>query len=241
LWEEFNMDAWFSHLSTLKCLSSEALLSLQTDGFIVVNGPVPQQEVAELAGSYDRAVEAAAIEDVKIGSTTTRVSGFVNRSKEFDDLYVFPPILEAACRVINQPFKLSTLHARTLRPDAPAQRLHVDFAADSLGWPMLGFIFMIDEFTADNGATCFIPCSQGVGTQPESRRLLPACGAAGSIIVFNGSIWHGHGPNKTNRPRRSIQGAYIRRSGESGANLPRRMLPETPDRIGTLAKYLLTV
>ena len=66
--EEFNMDAWFSNLSTLKCLSSEALVSLQTDGFIVVNGPVPKQEVAELAASYDRAVEAAAIEDVKIGS-----------------------------------------------------------------------------------------------------------------------------------------------------------------------------
>ncbi|HVH86627.1 MAG TPA: phytanoyl-CoA dioxygenase family protein [Terriglobales bacterium] len=235
------MDPWFSAFLTPKCLSAEALRSLQSDGFIVIEGPVKQERVAELAGCYDRAVELAAIEDVKIGSTTTRITDFVNRGPEFDELYVFPPLLEAACQVIREPFKLSTLHARTLRAGTPAQRLHVDFVGDSRGWPMLGFIFMVDAFTAENGATCFVPHSQGGETEPQSPTLIPACGKPGSIIVFNGSIWHGHGANKTSRPRRSIQGAFIRRTDESGANLPTRMRPETLNRIGSLAKYLLTV
>ena len=238
---ESSTGTWFSVLSAQKNLPPEALLSFQTDGFMVMDGPIPEQKVTELADIYDRAVAAAAIEDVRVGSTTTRISDFVNRGEDFDELYIFPPLLEAACQVIRQPFKLSTLHARTLRPNVPAQRLHVDFAADPQGWPMLGFIFMIDEFTPDNGATCFIPHSQGAESQPESQMAIPACGSAGSIVVFNGSIWHGHGANRTNHPRRSIQGAYIRRSEESGANLPTRMLPRTLDRISQLAKYLLTV
>jgi ectoine hydroxylase-related dioxygenase (phytanoyl-CoA dioxygenase family) len=106
---------------------------------------------------------------------------------------------------------------------------------------MLGFIYMIDEFTEDNGATRFIAGSQGIETLPESFSSVPACGPAGSVIVFNGSVWHGHGPNETDQPRRSIQGAYIRRNEDSSATLSVQMLPQTLDRIDALAKYLLNV
>ena len=106
---------------------------------------------------------------------------------------------------------------------------------------MVGFILMIDGFTAENGATCFLPGSQGREAPPAACTPVAACGAAGSVIVFNGSVWHGHGPNLTGAPRRSIQGAYIRRLETSGETLPARMRPETLGRIGALAKYLLTV
>ncbi len=106
---------------------------------------------------------------------------------------------------------------------------------------MAGFILMIDDFTPENGATCFALGSQGKEALPASTRLVQACGPSGSVIVFNGSVWHGHGPNLTDTPRRSIQGAYIRRTEASGEILPARMRPETLARIGALARYLLTV
>jgi ectoine hydroxylase-related dioxygenase (phytanoyl-CoA dioxygenase family) len=233
------MDHWFASISAETQLSSEAVHALRTDGFIVIPGPVPKAKVAALADLYDQAVSDVAPDDIKVGSTTTRVRDFVNRNAEFDELYLHPPILQACCCIIKQPFKLSTMHARTLRPRTPAQRLHVDFPADAQGWPMVGFIFMIDTFTAENGATCFIPASQGTQEPPVRPDLVPACGPAGSVIVFNGSVWHGHGSNHTDTPRRSIQGSYIRRTETSGENLPARMRPETLHRIGPLAKYLL--
>jgi hypothetical protein len=235
------MDNWFASISAETQLSSESAYALLTDGFIVMPGPVPAATVAELAHLYDEAVSGASSDDTKVGSTTTRVRDFVNREAEFDGLYLYPPILQACCRVIEQPFKLSTMHARTLRTRTPAQGLHVDFPRDVQGWPMVGFILMIDDFTPENGATCFIPGSQGMEAPPASSNLVPACGPSGSVIVFNGSVWHGHGPNHTDAPRRSIQGAYIRRSETSGETLPARMRPQTLDRIGALAKYLLTV
>jgi hypothetical protein len=34
---------------------------------------------------------------------------------------------------------------------------------------MIGFIFMIDEFRPDNGASCFAPGSQGAPTSPAGE------------------------------------------------------------------------
>jgi len=218
-------------------------------GFIVVPGPVPAENLVQLSAAYDAAISSADPNDVKIASSTTRVSDFVNRGPEFDRLYVHPPVLQACCRIINQPFRLSTMHARTLRTGLPAQNLHIDFARDSDGWTMAGFIFMVDEFRSDNGATRCLPGSHLWSAIPPNllsdlKADYPgqvlACGPAGAMIVFNGSVWHGHTMNRSGEPRRSLQGAYIRRDAQSGANLPARMLPETLARIGPLAKYLLT-
>ena len=232
-------------------LSADACQELDEAGFTVVPGPVPIKDHARLAAAYDAVINRAEPGDVKVGSSTTRVRDFVNRGPEFDGLYLHPPVLKACCRIINEPFRLSTIHARTLRPGLPAQNLHVDFERDAHGWTMVGFIFMVDEFRDDNGATRFVPGSHLWSAVPPDLVLgdlkadypgqVLTYGPAGSMIVFNGSVWHGHTVNRRREPRRSIQGAYIRRDAESGENLPARMLPETLSRIGQLAKYLLAV
>src|SRR4051812_46896724 len=140
-------------------LSACARNELDKAGFTVIPGPVPTDELGHLGAAYDAAITRAAPDDVKIGSSTTRVRDFVNRGPEFDELYLHPPVLKACCRIINEPFRLSTMHARTLRPDLPAQDFHVDFERDEHGWTMVGFIFMVDEFRNDNGATRFVPGS----------------------------------------------------------------------------------
>jgi ectoine hydroxylase-related dioxygenase (phytanoyl-CoA dioxygenase family) len=231
-------------------LSAGVRQELDEAGFTVIPGPVPTEDLARLGSAYDAAVTSAVPDDVKVGSSTTRVRDFVNRGPEFDMLYLHPPVLKACCRIINEPFRLSTMHARTVRPGLPAQNLHVDFERDSHGWTMVGFIFMVDEFRNDNGATRFVSGSHLWSTVPpdllgDLKADYPgqvlAYGPAGSMIVFNGSVWHGHILNRSGEPRRSIQGAYIRRDADSGENLPARMLPETLSRISPLAKYLLAV
>jgi len=228
----------------------EAASVLQERGFVVLPGPVPSDRVPELANAYDAAMESARPDEVKIGDTSTRVSDFVNRGSEFDALYVFPPLLEACCLVINQPFKLSSLHARTVRPYAPAQDLHVDVHRDSADWPLLGFILMVDEFRADNGATRFVPGSHRRLDTPadcvsDLRVNRPeeilACGAAGSLLVFHGSAWHGHSANTSGDSRRSIYGAFIPQNGRARTDSAAGMQPETRARLGPLARQVLAV
>jgi hypothetical protein len=47
--------------------------------------------------------------------------------------------------------------------------------------------------------------------------------------------------NVSAEPRRSIQGAFIRREAPSGVDWPGRMRADTLARIGPLAKYVLAV
>ena len=199
--------------------SHDSLRELFDVGFVIIRDAINREQLRKLGETYDLMVASARPPDLSIGRTTTRVSNIANYSSDFHQLCVYRPILDACSYVIRQPFKLSTLHARTVRPHSSAQPLHADFEADADGWPMLGFIFMFDDFRTDNGATRFVPGSHCWSSAPQDAEADPvskdhtelvACGVAGSLILYNGSVWHGHSANRTDELRRSIQGAYIR-------------------------------
>lgn len=241
------MDEWFKAIAAESDLPEGVALQLRDIGYVVMEGPVTHAKRAQFSEAYDAAVLAAHPNDISIRSST-RVHDFVNRGPAFDELYLYQPLLAACCRVIGRPFKLSTMLARTLEPGAPAQALHVDFKRYDDGWPMVGFIVLVDEFRSDNGATRFVPGShlatqvpgdvmKDVTADYEGETL--ACGPAGAMIIYNGSIWHGHKANRSAQPRRSIQGAFIRREEQAAINQAARIRPETLERIGGLAKYLL--
>jgi ectoine hydroxylase-related dioxygenase (phytanoyl-CoA dioxygenase family) len=129
-------------------------------------------------------------------------------------LFTHEPLLQAACKYIGSRFRLSGFHSRTVLPGAQAQALHQDVALGSDGWPLIGFIFMVDEFSDQNGATRFVPGTENLTSMPEGLAAghpaeERACGPSGSMIIFNGSVWHGFGANLTVKPRRSVYGALI--------------------------------
>jgi ectoine hydroxylase-related dioxygenase (phytanoyl-CoA dioxygenase family) len=223
-------------------------VTLAERGFVVIPGPVPAEQFGALVAAYDHVMASATAPDARIGTTTTRVSDVVNRGAAFDALYVHPPLLDACRRIIGGPFKLSSLVARTLRPHMPAQGWHVDVRRDSADWPLVGFILMVDAFRPDNGATRFVPGSHHWTSEPtgndeelrvdrDDQEL--ACGPAGSLLIFNGSAWHGHTANTTDRPRRSLHGAFIPQAGKSATDFAGRMSPETLARLGHVARKVL--
>ena len=260
------MSDWFNTLAAGHELPAQATSELKERGFVVLPCVVTARSMERLTAAYTEAVTSATGDDIRVGSTSTKVSDFVNRGAAFDDLYIFPPLLEACCQVIGGPFKLSSLHARTLRAGAHPQELHVDVPRNSADWPLLGFILMVDDFRPDNGTTRFVPGSHWRSGTPEDPMsdmraahegevlaehdgevLAPhdgevlACGAAGSLLVFNGSTWHGHTANASNRPRRSIQGAFIPREGRAATDFAARMQPETRTRLSLLAHIVLAL
>ena len=249
----FIMNNWFSVIGKNCELSARTVQDLFDFGFVVIPGSVKSDDVAQLKTAYDSAFLSASSDDIRIGSTSTRVNDFVNRGEaaEFDSLYIYQPLLEACHHVIGQPFKLSSMHARTLHPNIPAQNLHIDFKPDEEKFPLVSFILMVDEFRTDNGATRFVPGSHKWSANPNKlsndalaeyeKQTQTACGQAGSMIIFNGSVWHGYSANLTSRPRRSIQGAFIPREEQAATDFSSRMRPESLARISLLSKYLLGI
>ncbi|MFL5537457.1 MAG: phytanoyl-CoA dioxygenase family protein [Longimicrobiaceae bacterium] len=244
------MDDPFAALAARPALAPELAAALDERGFVVIPGAVADDAMPRLQAAYDDAVARADGGDVGVGRTTTRVNDFVNRGPAFDDVYTWPPVLDACRRVIGRPFRLSALHARTLRAGAAAQELHADIPRDSDAWPMVGLILMIDDFRADNGATRFVPGSHrwpGAPAGSAADLLAPhpgevlACGPAGSAIVFDASTWHGHTANTSGAPRRSLQATFIPRDGRAATDFAARMRPETLARLGPAARYLLGI
>ena len=251
--QERSTDDWHGLIAAESYLPPDAARQLRDSGFVVLPGPTIQGGCKRLSDAYDRAVANADPADVHIGRTksSTRIDDFVNRGPEFDGIYIHPPVLAACCQIIGRPFKLSGMRGRTLNPGAPAERLHVDVKHRGDGWPLVGYILMIDAFDAENGATRFVPGSHLQPREPGEVMDNPqdahedqvvACGPAGSIIIFNASVWHSHGANRSAGPRRSIQAHFVPREARASADDHfGRMRPETLQRIGDLAKYVLNV
>jgi ectoine hydroxylase-related dioxygenase (phytanoyl-CoA dioxygenase family) len=126
----------------------------------------------------------------------------------------------------------------------------VDVRRGSRSWPLLGFILMVDPFRPDNGATRLVPGSHRWLHTPEETLADPradydgqvlGCGRAGSLLVFNGSVWHDHSANRSSEARRSIQGFFIPRDGHAATDFAARMQPETRARLSPLAHDVLAL
>lgn len=242
-------DTMYEAIAAQSHLQGDLATRLLETGFVVVPGPAVPGSIEQLSSAYDRIVATADAADIRV-SSSTRVTDFVTRGPEFDGIYVFPPLLAACCLVIGQPFKLSGTRTRTLEPGAPVEELHVDVQRGADGWPIVGFIVMVDAFDRENGATRFVPGShvklrdpgEFMSDRTDARGDEElACGPAGSMLIFNGTVWHGHTANRSQRRRRSLQGHFIPRNARASVDHAARIGPEVLGRIGTVAKYVLAL
>ena len=100
-------------------------------------------------------------------------------------------------------------------PDVFQTRFHRDFPRILNGYPVsVNAFFAIDPFTAETGGTLFVPGShQRDGTPSEAFLSESAVGAtcpAGSMIVFDSTIWHAAGRNTSGRDRMAINQQFTR-------------------------------
>jgi ectoine hydroxylase-related dioxygenase (phytanoyl-CoA dioxygenase family) len=91
----------------------------------------------------------------------------------------------------------------------------------------MGATILLDDFTAENGATWFLPWSQNrveAPTDPEfyengERVIAPA----GSVFYFNARLWHAGGMNKTNNWRHALTINMARPWMKQRIDIPRAM------------------
>src|SRR5215471_5266061 len=105
-----------------------------------------------------------------------RLANLVNKGRVFEEVIVTPEVLECMAHVLGPKFKLSSLNVRSADPFSPCdQPLHCDSAAlvDELGYWVCNSVWMLDDFTPDNGATRMIPGSHRWNRLPPAGCYAP--------------------------------------------------------------------
>lgn len=179
-----------------------------------------------------------------------RVADLVNKGQEFDEVWTHPLLLGAAWHVLRAPCRLYCLNANGVAPGQPAQGLHTDTPTPVPGGPYtkLQCIVPLVDFTADNGATRALPGSHLVARTPHPPGMaatdphpdqIPLCAPAGSLILYNGNMYHGAGANHTREPRYALVMAYQLRDLPQLCDQAEFLRVATARRLGPFERWLL--
>ena len=172
-----------------------------------------------------------------------RLANLVDKGEVFRRAILLPRVVECVRHVLGPQVKLSSLNARSADPNGEVpQPLHVDMSAlpDEQGYWVCNTVWMLDDFTTENGATRVIPGSHKWGRRPQdvledplraaSEEIL-VLGGAGSIAVMNAHAWHGGTANRTAAPRLAMHAFYCRRDKPQQQYQKQLLRPDVQDSL----------
>ncbi|HYB08253.1 MAG TPA: phytanoyl-CoA dioxygenase family protein [Alphaproteobacteria bacterium] len=134
-------------------------------------------------------------------------------------------------------------HEPGLRPARPADaKRNTGGAIEPLpsGKPIapiaaVNVMWMITDFSIENGATRLVPCSHLSGKQPDPSvphkiASVAALGPAGTAFAFDARLWHGAAPNRSRESRFGITTVGCGPQFRQLENYPRGLRPEVMRR-----------
>ena len=182
-----------------------------------------------------------------------RLANLVDKGEVFQRAVSWPLLLDCVREVLGPDIKLSSLNARSADPRSDeGQPLHVDMSAlpDEKGYWVCNTIWMLDDFTAENGATRLIPGSHRWGTRPQDVLPDPMAphplevlltGRKGSIAVMNAHLWHGGTANGTSAPRLAMHAFYCRRDKPQQQYQKQLLRPEVQQALPADVRSILAL
>jgi ectoine hydroxylase-related dioxygenase (phytanoyl-CoA dioxygenase family) len=192
---------------------SQALADIEHFGLAIIEEAMAPQEID---GVRNRIVEQAAAEreagvaSLEHEGANQRVWNLINKGQIFAEILQKPLIREMMTHILGGSFTISSYTANIAGRGGEEMMLHSDqgYVPLEIDIPLVANImWMLDDFTGENGATRVVPGSHRARRHPEAidrSAAVPATGPAGTALVFDGRLWHGTGRNLTERPRHGL-------------------------------------
>jgi hypothetical protein len=231
-------------------LSQEEKFKLDHDGFLPLPNLLSPQQVAEMVAEMERlfALEKTGAEGAK-----KECENMQNKSAAFDVCVTHPRFLAAVAYVLKEDFRSLGVHSRPNLPGRGHQALHVDYGgppAQPGEYFNCNSIWMLTDFTEENGATRAVPGSHRWGKHPKDEMEDPTAahpqeikfiGTAGTVVVFNSHVWHGATLNRSTRHRPNVVSFWCRRAHpyRSSSSDWGVLSPEAYERLSEAARTLL--
>ncbi len=191
---------------------------IRESGFTVLEDVIPLDFIDELVEDLDRlAHDLAAKPSANSfeGAKTLRIYNLLAYGHLWEEVPVFPAVLEVVEAVLDDGCLVSSLSSIAIGPDQTPQPIHADDQLIPLPKPHVPIIcntmWALTDFTELNGATRIIPGSHTRDHSPEygaEYDSIPAVMRKGSVLVWDGSLWHGGGQNSTRKTRIGVAMNY---------------------------------
>ena len=238
---------------TKDTLGADVRERLDRDGYAPLPGVLSDEQVTRMRA---RLAELAAAEGDRAGmevhqeAGTDRLADLVNKDPVFEVCFTDPRVLACIAHVLGE-FKLSSLNSRAALPGQGRQALHTEGGPVGDGpYQVCNSIWLLDDFTADNGATRVVPGSHRFTVSVRDAMTDPAAAhpdevkliaPAGTVVVFNSHLWHGGTLNQTSRKRRAVHSYFTRRGNGQQTDQQKYIRPETLARLSPAARFILDV
>lgn len=172
-----------------------------------------------------------------------------------------PELLEVVDATVSPTAILHTQNGSILPSFSPGEnpsvfqnQYHMDFPRVLPGYlTSINVMFAIDAFTASNGGTLVVPGTHQRAIPPEAGFLkqasVPIECPAGSILVFDSTLWHAAGHNVSGRDRLAINHQFTRSwikqqidySRALGATIVESLPPRTQQLLGWYTRVVTSL
>lgn len=230
----------------------ELIAHLDEHGYVILEGALTADEVDALR---KRSIELAIKEReeggkyIYLDGKSQRVWNLVNKGQIFEEMIQHPQVLEFQEYLLGNDCILSSFTVNFIGPGSPASALHIDYPLGRLPTPLPSFalcansVYLLDDFTLENGATRVVPAShkRGYGPKPgeEYSDITQVTGKKGDVVIIHGSLWHSSGENRTERERIALLGFFCRSFMKPQQDHLKIVLPEVIERASPTLKRLL--
>jgi ectoine hydroxylase-related dioxygenase (phytanoyl-CoA dioxygenase family) len=179
-----------------------------------------------------------------------RIFNLINKVPAFAPLVEHPTVLAMMDVALGRDLIALDVSVNHVGPHTASGGWHVDSPITQIPEPLPNFTlsiqsaWMLDEFTADNGATHVVRGSHLTQRKPPGGRDHLADevvleGPAGSLAIWLSQTWHRHGANVTDAPRCGVIVQYGRSWVKPFVDLRTPMTAERAAAFSPRLRYLL--
>lgn len=224
---------------------------IEHDGYAIVENVIDLEMVDSIDKDLRRLEEALSIKPGKNdfeGTRSLRIHNLLTHGELYQQLPVNPKVLSIVERVLDPGCLISSISTSTILPGETAQPIHADDQLIPLPKPHIPIVcntlWAISDFTEENGATRVIPGSHKSDHNPYPYRQyesMPAEMPKGSVLIIDGSVWHGGGANRSRERRTAIAlnycAGFIRQQENQQLGIPRSVAKGFSKRLSELVGY----
>ena len=201
--------------STTDDVDPAGLERLREDGYLILPNAISPELVARVRAELAPHLGAFGRNPFE-GHRTQRVYALLAKAPAIAEMVEHPTVLAYVDRFLQPSYLLWGALAVNLHPGETRQDYHCDDDAGAPPRPRaaqgISTMWALDDFTEENGATELIPGSHlwGPGEAPsaDDPRAIRAVMPAGSVLIWQGPIFHRGGANDSDATRLGITLQY---------------------------------